>query len=151
MRDPRFDFARAEDKDVTSEAMIARLAEVYLAKARASGASALALGAIEDHFRIISASIRRVEQARQAAEPGHVVALQEFAERAFRRPLSTAERDDIAAFYRALRTRDGLSHEEAVRDTLIRVLMSPHFCYRVDLTSEGPACSRCRTTPWRAA
>jgi len=138
MRDPRFDFARAEDKDVTSEAMIGRLAKVYLAKARAGGASALALGAIEDHFRIISASIRRVEQARQAAQAGHVVALQEFAERAFRRPLSTAERADVAAFYRSLRARDGLSHEEAVRDTLVRVLMSPHFCYRVDLPSAGP-------------
>ena len=137
MRDPRFDFARAEDKDVTSEAMIARLAEVYVAKARAGGASALVLGAIEDHFRIIAASIRRVEQVRQAAEPAHVVALQEFAERAFRRPLSTAERDDVAAFYRSLRARDGLSHEEAVQDTLIRILMSPHFCYRVDLTSAG--------------
>jgi hypothetical protein len=137
LRDPRFDFARAEDKDVTSEAMIARLADVYLAKARAGGASAEALGAIADHFRIISASIRRVEQARQAAEPRHVAALQEFAERAFRRPLSTAERSDVATFYGLLRARDGLSHEEAVRDTLVRVLMSPHFCYRLDLPSAG--------------
>ena len=35
MRDPEFDFARAEDKDAASEAKIRRLAEVYLAKARA--------------------------------------------------------------------------------------------------------------------
>jgi hypothetical protein len=137
MRDPRFDFARAEDKDVTSAGMIARLAEVYMAKARAGGASAQVLEAIDDHFRIISASIRRLERARQAAEPRHVLALQEFAERAFRRPLSTAERADVAGFYRSLRARDGLSHEEAVRDTLVRILMSPHFCYRVDLLSEG--------------
>ncbi len=137
LRDSRFDFARAEDKDVTSEAMIMRLAEVYLAKARASGASAEALRAIEDHFRIISASIRRVERARQAAEPGHVVALLDFAERAFRRPLSTAERTDIAGFYRSLRARDGLSHEEAVRDTLVGILMSPHFCYRIEVPSAG--------------
>ena len=40
-----------------------------------------------------------------AAEPRHVEALQAFAERAYRRPLSTAERDGVAAFYRALRER----------------------------------------------
>jgi hypothetical protein len=135
MRDPEFDFARAEDKDVTSQAKIQRLAEVYLAKARRTGASKVALEAIEDHFAIISASIRRVEAARRAAELSHIEALQALAERAYRRPLSAAERERVAAFYHELRDRDGLSHEEAVRDTLVRVLMSPHFCYRID----GPA------------
>jgi hypothetical protein len=137
MRDPEFDFARAEDKDVTSEAKIAALAEVYLAKARRTGAGAIALGAIEDQFRIISASIRWVERARRAAEPAHVRALQDLAERAYRRPLAAAERDDVAAFYQTLRERDHLGHDEAVRDTLVRVLMSPYFCYRIDGPSEG--------------
>jgi hypothetical protein len=137
MRDPDFDFARAEDKDATSEAKIKQLAEVYLAKARRNGASDVAIGAIEDHFRIISASIRRVEEARRAAEPSHVAYLQDFAERAYRRPLSAFERDEIAAFYRSLREKDGLSHEDAVRDTVVGVLMSPHFCYRIDLPAVG--------------
>ena len=47
----------------------------------------------------------------------------------------------MAAFYKALR-RDGLGHEDAVRDTLASILMSPHFCFRVDLRSvsgEPPA------------
>ena len=65
------------------------------------------------------ASIRRVEQDRLAAEPSHVEALQAFAERAYRRPLSEAERDGVAAFYRSLREQDGLGHEDAVRDTLV--------------------------------
>ena len=117
--------------------MIKRLAEVYLAKARKNRASETALQAIKDHFEIISASIRRVEQGRLAAEPSHVEALQAFAERAYRRPLSQAERDGVAAFYRSLRETDGLSHEDAVRDTIVSVLMSPHFCYRVDLPGAG--------------
>jgi hypothetical protein len=133
MRDPEFDRFRAEDKDVTSEPKIKQLAEVYRAKALRTGASEVALEAIDDHFTIIAASIRRVEQARRAAEPSHVEALQALAERAYRRPLSTSERDDVAAFYRVLRVREGLSHEDAVRDTVVRVLMSPHFCYRMDL------------------
>jgi cytochrome c553 len=142
MRDPEFDFARAEDKDATSPAKIARLAEVYLAKARASGASATALGAIGDHFRIIAANIRRVEQARRRAEPLHVAALQAVAERAYRRPLSNEERAEVAAFYGELRAEEGLSHEDAVRDTLVRVLMSPHFCYRIDLPAAGGGSGR---------
>ena len=150
-RRPEFDFVRAEDKDATSEAKIKRLAEVYLAKARENGASEIALQAIEDHFKIISASIRRVEQDRRAAEPSHVEALQAFAERAYRRPLSKAERDGVAAFYRTLRDEDGLSHEDAVRDTIVSVLMSPHFCYRVDLPRRGTGrAAACRTTPWPA-
>jgi hypothetical protein len=137
MRDPEFDPFRAEDKDSTSETKIKQLAEVYLAKARRRGASDTALEAVRVHFKDINASIRRVEEAKRTAEPSHVAAIQDFAERAYRRPLTKAERDDVAAFYRSLRENDGLSHEEAVRDSIVRVLMSPHFCYRVDLRATG--------------
>ncbi len=139
MTTPEFNFARAEDKNVTSPAMMARLATVYREKAKKRGAGATALRAIDDHFRIADANIRRVERTRLAAEPRHVAALQDLAERAYRRPLASAERDAIAAFYRTLRDKDGLSHEDAVRDTLVSVLMSPNFCYRIDLPGAGPA------------
>ena len=36
-----------------------------------------------------------------------------------------------------MREKDGLSHEDAVHDTIVSVLMSPHFCYRVDLPGAG--------------
>jgi hypothetical protein len=137
LRDPEFDFARSEDKDCTSESKIRQLADLYLAKARRVGASDTALEAVQDHFKNLSASIRWVEQARRAAEPSHVAALQAFAERAYRRPLSQAERDDVAAFYRTLREKDGLGHEDAVRDTLVSVLMSPYFLYRLDKPAAG--------------
>lgn len=137
MRDPEFDVFRAEDKDCTSEIKIKQLAEIYLAKTQKLGASDTALEAIRDYFKNISAAIRWVEQARTAAEPSHVKALQDFAERAYRRPLTTAEREDVASFYRGLRTQEGLSHEEAVRDTVASVLMSPRFCYRVNRPTAG--------------
>ena len=138
MRGAEFDFARAEDKDAATEANIKTLAEVYSAKARRSGANALALGAIRDYFEIINATLRRVERRHLAAEPTHVAALQAFAGRAYRRPLSAEERDGIAAFYRTLRASEGLGHEDAVRDSIVAILMSPHFCYRVDLPGAGP-------------
>ncbi len=151
VRGPDFDFVRAEDKDAGSAAKIKRFAEAYLDKARKNRAGEIALRAVADHFEIIAANLRRVEQCRIAAEPSHIEALQKFAERAYRRPISEAERDGIAAFYRSLHASDGLSHEDAVRDTIVSVLMSPHFCYRVDLPNTGgPATGRCRITPWPA-
>ncbi|MHA3771789.1 DUF1592 domain-containing protein [Verrucomicrobiota bacterium sgz303538] len=137
MRSQEFDFARAEDKEVTSEPMIRKLAEVYLAKAKNEGASDLAIEVIADFFQRVSANIRAVENARVAAEPTHLKALLAFARRAARRPLSAAENEDLLNFYRTLREKDQLSHEEAMRDTVASILMSPDFCYRVDLVDTG--------------
>ena len=88
----------------------------------------------------ISAQIRQVEEARQAAEPSHLRALETFAARAYRRPLSPAEHDDLLAFYRRARAdQDGLSHEDAIRDSVASMLLSPHFCYRFDRAAPGKA------------
>jgi hypothetical protein len=137
MREAEFDFARSEDRDCTSEAKVERLARAHLAKARRTGAGREALGAIETYFADIAATMRRVERARRAAEPSHLEALLRFAERAYRRPLTAVERDDLLAFYRQLRRQEDLGHEEALRDTLVAVLLSPHFCYRLDLAEPG--------------
>jgi mono/diheme cytochrome c family protein len=137
MRDPEFDPFRPEDKDCTTEVKITALSKVYIEKAKRRGAGETALEAMRVHFETINAAVRAVERDRAAAEPKHVAEVQAFAERAYRRPLTAAERDGVAAFYRALRTDEGLDHEAAIRDTLVRVLMSPHFCYRVDTAVPG--------------
>ena len=142
MREAEFDFARSEDKDAVSEQKMARLAKAYLAKAIKNGAKAEAQKAIESYFASMSESVRRVERDRLAAEPSHLEALTTFAQKAYRRPLSAAERDDLLAFYRTLRKGDELSHEEAMRDVIVSVLMSPHFCYRFDLAPEGESTQR---------
>lgn len=137
--DAEFDFARSEDKDAVSEAKMKRLAKAYMAKARKKGANKEALQAIETYFAGISADIRWVERTRLAAESSHLKALLRFAERAYRRPLSKGEQQDLLAFYHKLRRRDELGHEEALRDTIASVLLSPHFCYRIDLAEPGTA------------
>jgi hypothetical protein len=123
---------RPADKDVTSEAMINEVAESYLKRARASS-NDVAIKAIEDHFRSVNAGIRWVEKARVDAEPSHLEALQAFAERAYRRPLTKAERTGLVAYYRSVRETSGLDHQEAMCDAIVSVLMSPDFCYRIDL------------------
>jgi len=137
MFEAEFDFARSEDRDCTAEAKMARLAKAYLAKAIKKGAKGESVEAIEAYFAGMSAEIRKVERARLAAEPSHLDALVTFAERAYRRPLTKAERDDLLAFYRLLRKQDDPGHEEALRDTLASVLVSPHFCYRLTRAEPG--------------
>ncbi len=134
-----FDFARSEDKDATSEPKMRRLAAAYLAKARKNGASEQAAQAIETYFMETSAAIRRVEAGRRTAEPSHLEALIKFAARAYRRPLEGAERDELLAFYRRIRYEEGLSHEDAIRDCVVSVLMSPDFCFRADPSEPGVA------------
>lgn len=137
MRDAEFDFARPEDKAALSESLIARLSQVYLAKAERIQANATALAAIADYFREINAQIRWVEQARISAEQAQLNALVELADQAYRRPLTAGESHDLRKFYHSLRKEAGLTHEEALQDTLVSILMSPNFCYRLDLLSNS--------------
>jgi hypothetical protein len=129
MFEAAFDFARSEDKDCGSEQKIHQLRELYLSKAKEKGASGATAAAIEAYFATISRQIREVERARLASERSHLDALQEFAARAWRRPLSGSEGSGLLEFYRRLRTEDQLGHEEAIRDSLASILMSPHFYY----------------------
>ncbi len=94
-----------------------RLTQAYLAKARKLGAGGDAIKAIESYFAGMSAEIRNIERAPLAAEPSHLETLVPFTERAYRRPLMAAERQEELAFYRTLRQQDKLEHEEALRDT----------------------------------
>ena len=48
----------------------------------------------------------------------------------------------VLPFYRAAREDNGGDHEEAMRDCIASVLMSPNFCYRLDLLDAGSAAAR---------
>lgn len=122
---------RPADKEVIAAPVIFGLRDVYLAKAEASN-NPVATEAIRDHFQRVNDTIRRVERMRVEAEPRHLEALLQFAARAYRRPLSQPERDGLLAYYSSLREKSGLTHEEAIRDSIASVLLSPKFCYRLD-------------------
>jgi hypothetical protein len=129
---------RPADHEVTDEPIIMKLKEAYLAKAAADPKpDPLAPGAIREHFDRVNATLRGLEKLHTESEPKHLSALLKFAARAYRRPLTKAESDDMLAYYRRLRDKSGLSHVEAVRDSIVAVLMSPDFCYRIDLSESG--------------
>jgi hypothetical protein len=126
-----------EVKQIIAEPRIRKLEAEYLQVAK--DGSPAALQAVKDFFEQASESIRRVERARHDAEAGHLEALADFASRAYRRPLTPADRADVASFYREARERYGLDHETAIREAIVLVLTSPKFCYRVDTVESAGA------------
>jgi hypothetical protein len=70
------------------------------------------------------------------AEPAHVQAVLEFADRAWRRPLTDAEQQSLRDLYQSLRGAE-IPHEEAIHLTLARVLTSPAFLYRREKPAAG--------------
>ncbi|WP_417746942.1 DUF1592 domain-containing protein [Rosistilla oblonga] len=139
MRDRVFDRYRAEDKDSTSAEKVAGLADAYCEKAERLGGSEQALEVIRFYFDDMNATFRRLEKLSIDSQPRQLDALIEFAQHAYRRPLSSDEAASIRSFYDSLRNEERLSHEQAIRDGVVAVLMSPHFCYRMDLPNDAVA------------
>lgn len=119
-----------EVDQIIAEAKVRKLEADYLAFAK--GGSTTAIGAIKDFFDKANGSIRWVQQARREAESSHLQALFDFAGRAYRRPLTEADRADLLSFYREAREKYALDHEGAIREAVVLVLMSPRFTYRID-------------------
>ena len=76
-------------------------------------------------------------QQQRDSEPSHVAAVLDFANKAWRRPLSDTEKADLRSLYATLRKQD-LPHASAVRQLLARMLVAPPFLYRSEKASPGP-------------
>jgi hypothetical protein len=139
---------RPMDHRITDTAVIMAMRDAYLAKAAADpNNDPVAARAIRDHFDRMNTTLRNLEKERADAEPKQLQALFRFAERAYRRPLTKAEQADILAYYHDLRTKNELSHEDAVRDSVVSVLMSPDFLYRLDLSEASMSSPHGRLQP----
>jgi hypothetical protein len=71
-------------------------------------------------------------------EPQHVAAVLEFANRAYRRPLTDGESRELRSLYEQLRQQD-IPHDAAIRLLLARVLVAPAFLYRIETPAPGVA------------
>lgn len=71
-------------------------------------------------------------------EPKQVAAVIDFAARAYRRPLNDHEASELHTLYEKLRKED-LPHDEAIRLTIARVLVSPAFLYHIEKPIPGAA------------
>ncbi|MBX7168660.1 MAG: DUF1592 domain-containing protein [Pirellulales bacterium] len=86
---------------------------------------------------------RQADEYRQwllATEPVQIDAVLAWAEKAYRRPLTDADRSELHNLYAQLRAEE-LPHDEALRLLLARVLVAPAFLYKLEAAAagEGPA------------
>ena len=81
------------------------------------------------------------------AEPRQLAALVEFAGRAYRRPLTGMEVEELQGLYHRLREQE-LSHDEAFRLTLARVFVASPFLYRPE---KAPPQAAAEVSDWELA
>ena len=87
----------------------------------------------EHHTRLLQITPRSQRDEIRVAEQ----ALRRFMRRAFRRPVKAADIRPMLSFFRDVRTTFS-SFEEAIRETLAMVLISPDFLYRIeDASGDG--------------
>ena len=132
-----FAFIR-QDHGAISEEKMQRLAKLYLDKVRKAGVDEEVHPIISGYFADMSARVRRLEKEEQDAQPRHLEALLILVARAWQRPVTESDRDDFLEFYRSLRD-EGLSHQDAVRDVFVSVLVSPRFFFRSTAADPGPS------------
>lgn len=75
-------------------------------------------------------------QDEKNAEPKQLEALLDFAMKAYRRPLKAEEKTELLRLHDSLRKK-GMSHNEAFRTVLTRILISPSFLFRVEQAIPG--------------
>ena len=81
------------------------------------------------------------------AEAGQLAALIEFAGRAYRRPLTEQEVEELQGLYRRLREQE-LPHDEAFRLALARVFVASPFLYRLE---KAPPQATAEVSDWELA
>ncbi len=138
LKHPDFDGFKEEDPELVKDATLARFQEVYLRRSnvKATG-DELAKHPIGIFFSDVRAGLKWQAAALKRAEPIYLKDLLAFAERAYRRPLINAEREKLEKFYADVCRDPGHGTEAAVRATITRILVSPHFCMRLDPTPPG--------------
>ncbi len=133
-----FNSIREEDPDLGKEENLRRFEQIYLKRSNVTATGA----ELENHpihvfFEDIRQGLKRRAAQLKQAEPDYIRNLQEFAKAAYRRPLTEEENKKLLAFYHSVADKEEFGIEQAVRASVIRILVSPHFCYRVELPPEG--------------
>ena len=138
MKHPDFDSIKEEDPELTSEETLNRFEQIYLARSGVKGsAEEIEQHPVHSFFEEFRQGLKRRAAQWQAAVPVYQQRLQQFAQAAYRRPLTKTEQQTISQFFNAAANPESLGIEQAVRATVVRILVSPNFCYRADAVPPG--------------
>ncbi len=133
-----FDEFKEEDPHLTNDDVLERFQKTYLARSnvKLTGAD-LDKHPISIFFNDIRNGIKYRNETLKKLEKKYESDLLAFAAKAYRRPLTDTEKTKLEKFYRDLVANPEHGIEVAVRTSIVRVLVSPHFCYRFDASPVG--------------
>lgn len=138
LKHPDFNSIREEDPDLGKEEDLLRFEQIYLKRSNVTATGAdLEKNPIHAFFEDIRQGLKRRAVQLKEAEPAYIRKLQEFAQAAYRRPLTAEENKQLLDFYESVARQEEYGIEQAVRASILRVLVSPHFCYRVEVPPPG--------------
>ncbi|QDU96842.1 DUF1592 domain-containing protein [Lignipirellula cremea] len=138
LKHPDFNGIKEEDPALVETAKLEQFRDIYLQRSnvKATGEE-LARHPISQFFAWIQGGIEQRAEQLAAAEPIYLQQLEELAQRVYRRPLDKAELAQLRSFYYDASRQPEFGVEQAVRASVIRMLMSPYFCYLLDPPPEG--------------
>jgi Protein of unknown function (DUF1592)/Protein of unknown function (DUF1588)/Protein of unknown function (DUF1587)/Protein of unknown function (DUF1585)/Protein of unknown function (DUF1595) len=143
LKHPDFNSIREEDPDLGKEDNLLRFEQIYLKRSNVTATGAdLEKHPIHAFFEDVRQGLKRRAMQLKQAEPAYIRNLQDFAQAAYRRPLTVEENKQLLEFYHSVARQDEYGIEQAVRASIIRILVSPHFCYRVELPPPGKTIQR---------
>lgn len=138
MKHADFDSIKEDDPTLAEDASIVRFRDIYLARSNVKTTGP----ELEQHpiyvfFESIRTGLRNRAAKFDAAKPIYLAQLEELARRACRRSLTERELVQLRSFFNEAAAQPEFGVEQAVRASLVRLLVSPHFCYRLDSPPAG--------------
>ncbi|MDA1016615.1 MAG: DUF1592 domain-containing protein [Planctomycetota bacterium] len=138
MKHRDFDAIKEEDPKLVEDETLSRFRDIYLARSNVKvTGKELESHPIYVFFETIRTGLKKQAANSKRAAPIYLRQLEEFARRAYRRPLTDRELTELRTFFDETRQQPEFGVEQAVRASIVRVLVSPHFCYRMDPLPTG--------------
>lgn len=143
LKDEAFDSFKEDDPKLIEPETLTRFERTYLDHANLKAPiEELTAHPIHLFFEQIRNGLKQRQVQLQQAVPTYLKNLETFATNAYRRPLTDKERDDLRTFFQQAASQSDQGQkengvEQAVRASLVRILVSPYFGCRIDPTPEG--------------
>ncbi|MDA0588212.1 MAG: DUF1592 domain-containing protein [Planctomycetota bacterium] len=138
MKHESFDSIKEEDPKLVGDEALSRFRDLYLARfnVKTTG-DELKNEPVYRFFETVRSGLKKQASTWKQAEPIYLRQLEELARRAWRRPLTDAERNQLRTFFAEVSRQPEYGVAQAVRASLIRLLVSPHFTYRMAAAPDG--------------
>ncbi len=130
LKHPDFDSIKEEDPELIKDEPLVRFKELYLKRSgvKATG-DELTKHPISIFFEDIRSGLKYRTETLQKMEPTYLKDLEDFARRAYRRPLTEPELLKMRKFFHGISQDKDHGIEQAVQASIIRILVSPYFTY----------------------